>query len=144
MQNRIDDQCPLPKRFGDNVRRGARIELNKIKSEMNAVVDVVTPKAGRFPSIILVLNSDDLKVKAPNLNWFVGSNLPSSDGKSPQSFRRLQSLQDFYNPEKHFIKNSENTAILEEFFSNVEELNKLAKEAFKVCRKLRPKRRKTQ
>ncbi|WP_010487491.1 hypothetical protein [Pseudomonas sp. S9] len=141
MQNLIADQCPLAKRNADNARRAAKLELNKIKSEMKTMVDVVTLKAGLCPSILLALNNGDLKVKTPNLSWVVGSNLPTSNGKWPQSFRRLHSLQDYYNPEKHFIKNSETTAILEELFNNVEELNKQAKAAFKVDRMLRPKGR---
>lgn len=144
MQNLIAVQGPLPKCDEDNARRADRLELNKITKEMKALADAVELNAGRFPSIRLVLNKGDLKAKAPNLTWSVCSNLPSSDGKAPQTFRKLQSLLDFHNPESRFIKNAENTAILEEFFSNVEELNKQAKATFKVCRKLRPKRCNTQ
>lgn len=142
MQNPIADQCPLPKR--SEARRAAKFELNKITKEMKVLADTVERKAGRFPSICLVLKKSDLEVKAPNLIWLVCSNLPSSDGKAPQSFRKLQSLLDFHNPENRFIKNAENMSILDEFFSNVEQLNKQAKAAFKTCRMLRPKRRNTQ
>lgn len=142
MQNPIADQCPLPKR--SEARRAAKLELKKNTKEMKALAVTVKRKAGRFPSILLILNKGDLSAKAPTLTWFVGSNLPSPDGKAPQSFRKLQSLLDFHNPENLFIKNAENMSILDEFFSNVEQLNKQAKAAFKTCRMLRPKRRNTQ
>lgn len=118
------------------------LQLNKMKSDMKKVADLVKSKAGPCPDLILILKHADLKTKAPCLTWLVGSNLPSPDGKWPQSFQELKSLQNLYNQEKCFIQNTQSTSILEEHFNDVEMLNKQAKEAHKDYQKAHQKRRK--